>query len=130
MAAVYILVQKKNPIYKIGKSESPYKRFKQLSEVWGAFDIDKSFVINCKSAEASKLEKALHFLAADYKIHFGVNERNGDTEFFNMKSYNMIKNFCESTLQDFRKNVFIKPFREIYEMGLSYDEYKRIKKYI
>lgn len=126
MAAVYILVQSKNPIFKIGRSESPYRRYKQLSKDWGSFDLEKSFVINCKAKEASKLENMLHTLFSDYKVNFGISSTTGDTEFFNMKCYEDLKEFINNTLLKMKQNLFIKEFQEIYDIGKAWDMHKQL----
>lgn len=125
---VYVFVHAKENILKIGRTESAYKRFKELSKDWGEFDIDKSFIINCKHNYSSRLESMLHSICADHKIHFGKSEKCGHTEFFHGDVYKELKNFIENVLPSLKKGILIREFRETYEYGVGYDMHKRAQR--
>ena len=92
---VYVLVLADQSMLKIGMSRSIIYRTRVLTQDWGGFDQEKSFLISCKEETVKMLEKLLHEYFEQYRLK-NLKRGDGYTEFFDIKSYSEVVDFVNS----------------------------------
>jgi len=108
---VYVLVLKDHSMLKIGKADNVYSRMTMLEKLWGEFDLEKSFVYECKNEYVNKLERLFHAALYDFNIE-NLEDKDGYTEFFAMESISFIKGIAE-VLMKTKRDIVKKSLKEI-----------------
>jgi len=83
---IYFLINKNQPVFKIGVSVNTNQRMKQLG---GDFDLEKSFYIECE--EAFVVEKILHRVFRKHNVVF--TNKEGFTEWFDVSCFEAVVEF-------------------------------------
>jgi DNA-binding XRE family transcriptional regulator len=126
MSYIYLVPLQDFSAFKVGKSDRPIDRIKQLSAFYH-FDLTKAFTMKCDSTGlAMQLESLIHAACSNHRIAF---DYDGGTEFFNCVIYEqtlkLLNNIAE--LQGFEVVPFpILPLSMHASFIVSVDETKQI----
>lgn len=83
---IYLLVLEEKNLFKIGKANDIVNRYEILKSKWGAFDLEKSYLIKCEEKSIFKLEKTLHYIFKDFNVTLDEHI-DGYTEWFDIQCY-------------------------------------------
>lgn len=96
---VYILVNTNMNMFKIGKADIFIRRYSQLKNAWGDFDLNKSYIIECSKNIVFGLETTLQTFVHSYSSKDKIKNDDGYTEFFDIKSLENIPNIITAIKQ-------------------------------
>lgn len=99
MEFVYLLSSSDKTRFKIGKSSDyTLKRVDELARNW-ELDFFNSYIVATENSNG--LEKTLHYLFQDYRLEL-PSVHNGFTEFFDIKCFDEVFNFCKGLENKFK----------------------------
>lgn len=94
MTNLYILHYPSLKALKVGKADDVFNRAKTLQKYWGTPCYKTSWRLTLHPSNVFKVEKALHFLLADFQMPF--KEGDGKTEFFCITALSFLKEYIDT----------------------------------
>ena len=103
---VYFLVHSKEAMFKNGKADNVLNRIYRLEEVWGKFDLKKSYIAKCDKSLVLNLERMLHIYFDNYKVH-NLHNKDGYNEFYHVDCLYDMLDFVNTFSVRENKNITI-----------------------
>lgn len=116
---LYLLHFPKINALKIGKANTIQNRVDVLTRYWGEVDYAESYYLEAKEQDVFKLERALHFFLAHYKLDFEYGE--GKEEMFKVEALEHVQKHINVYIESSGNNLVLKkgltpkPFKTVLE---------------